>query len=29
MLVIDVASLLIGMVAGGFIVYAIMQKGRE
>lgn len=29
MLVIDVASLLIGMVAGGFIVYAIMQKGRK
>ncbi|AVH85735.1 hypothetical protein [Lactobacillus phage Sabazios] len=29
MLVIDVASLLIGMVAGGFIVYAVMQKGRK
>lgn len=29
MLVIDAASLLIGMVAGGFIVYAIMQKGRK
>lgn len=29
MLVIDIASLLIGMVAGGFLVYAVMQKGRK
>lgn len=29
MLVIDIASLLIGMVVGGFLVYAVMQKGRK
>lgn len=29
MLVIDVASLLIGMVSGGFLVYAVMQKGLK